>query len=122
LGARLGRRAQHRRGHDRSHRRRGHLPRGASFGARRARVADAPTYGHQALVPRLRPGGGAGAPRLAARRTDVSDPRGGRVAVVADSLLDSSLEELREGNWGVIQLPPAELDEGAAAAWLELAA
>ena len=42
--------------------------------------------------------------------------------MVADSLFESSLGELREGNWGVIQLPPAELDEGAAAAWLELAA
>jgi hypothetical protein len=50
------------------------------------------------------------------------DPRAGRVAVVADPLLESSMDELRTGNWGVIQLPPPELDAEAAAAWLELAA
>jgi len=51
-----------------------------------------------------------------------ADPRAGRVAVVADSLLESSLDELRVENWGVIQLPPAELDDAAAAEWLALAA
>jgi hypothetical protein len=50
------------------------------------------------------------------------DPRGGRVAIVADSLLEARLEELRGGNWGVVQLPPAELDGEAAAEWLALAA
>ena len=50
------------------------------------------------------------------------DPRAGRVAVVADALLESSMGELRSGNWGVIQLPPRELDDEAADAWLELAA
>jgi hypothetical protein len=50
------------------------------------------------------------------------DPRAGRVAVVADSLLESSMTELRTGNWGVIQLPPAELDDDAAGEWLALAA
>ena len=50
------------------------------------------------------------------------DPRAGRVAVVADSLLETSLDALREENWGVIQLPPAELDDQAAREWLTLAA
>jgi hypothetical protein len=50
------------------------------------------------------------------------DPRGGRVAVVADSLLGSSMAGLREGNWGVIQLPPADVDADAASEWLALAA
>jgi hypothetical protein len=50
------------------------------------------------------------------------DPRGGRVAVVADSLLESRMDELRSGNWGVIQLPPAGLDDDAAGEWLALAA
>jgi hypothetical protein len=50
------------------------------------------------------------------------DPRGGRVAVVADSLLEARMDELREGNWGVIQLPPSNLDEDAAGEWLMLAA
>lgn len=50
------------------------------------------------------------------------DPRGGRVAVVADSLLESNLDDLRIGNWGVVQLPPTELDADAADAWLVLAA
>ena len=50
------------------------------------------------------------------------DPRAGRVAVVADSLLEASLEELRVENWGVIQLPPAELASEAAREWLALVA
>jgi hypothetical protein len=44
------------------------------------------------------------------------------VAVVADSLLGEKMGELREAGWGVIQLPPAELEPAAAAEWLELAA
>ena len=51
-----------------------------------------------------------------------ADPRAGRVAVVADSLLETSIEDLREGNWGVVQLPPAELDREAAREWLALTA
>jgi len=50
------------------------------------------------------------------------DPRGGRVAVVADSLLASSMDELRAGNWGVLQLPPPGLEDAAAHEWLVLAA
>ena len=50
------------------------------------------------------------------------DPRSRRVAVVADSLLGEKLDELREAGYGVIQLPPAGLDEATAATWLELAA
>jgi hypothetical protein len=50
------------------------------------------------------------------------DPRAGRVAVVADSVLEATLDELRDENWGVIQLPPAELDDDAAREWLALAA
>jgi hypothetical protein len=50
------------------------------------------------------------------------DPRAGRVAVVADELLESTLGELRAGNWGVIQLPPAEIGGEPAREWLALAA
>ena len=50
------------------------------------------------------------------------DPRSGRVAVVADALFDEKLDELREGGWGVIQLPPRELDPDAANEWLALTA
>ena len=42
--------------------------------------------------------------------------------MVADSLLESALDDLRAENWGVVQLPPAELDDRAAAEWLSLAA
>jgi hypothetical protein len=48
-----------------------------------------------------------------------ADPRGRRVAVVADSLLEPLLDELREAGFGIIQLPPAGLDPEIAAAWLE---
>jgi hypothetical protein len=47
------------------------------------------------------------------------DPRGRRIAVVADSLLDSLLDELGEHGFGIIQLPPAGLDEPTTSAWLE---
>ena len=47
------------------------------------------------------------------------DPRGRRVAVVADSLLDTLLPQLRDEQFGTIQLPPADLDAEIAAAWLE---
>jgi hypothetical protein len=50
------------------------------------------------------------------------DPRGRRVAVVADSLLTGTLAELRDGGWGVIQLPPADLDADTARDWLALTA
>ena len=51
-----------------------------------------------------------------------TDPRSRRVAVVADALLEEKLDELREGNWGVLQLPPRELDAAAASEWLALTA
>jgi hypothetical protein len=47
------------------------------------------------------------------------DPRGHRIAVVADSLLDSLLDELGAEGYGIIQLPPAGLDAPTTAAWLE---
>lgn len=50
------------------------------------------------------------------------DPRGRRVAVVADSLLEEKLDELREAGYGVIQLPPADLDPVTAREWLALTA
>jgi hypothetical protein len=49
----------------------------------------------------------------------VSDPRGRRVAVVADSLLERLLPELQEQGFGVIQLPPVGLPADVAAEWLE---
>ena len=48
-----------------------------------------------------------------------SDPRGRRVAVVADSLLEGLLDRLDEEGYGVIQLPPAGLDDETTALWLE---
>jgi hypothetical protein len=50
------------------------------------------------------------------------DPRSRKVAVVADALLDSALDGLREDGWGVMQLPPAELDPETARAWVDLTA
>ena len=47
------------------------------------------------------------------------DPRGRRVAVVADSRLDALLPELRAGGYGTIQLPPAGLEPELVSAWLE---
>ena len=47
------------------------------------------------------------------------DPRSRRVAVVADSLLEPRLAELRREGFGVIQLPPAGLDAETVGAWLE---
>jgi hypothetical protein len=49
----------------------------------------------------------------------VSDPRARRIAVVADSLLGPLLDGLDRDGFGVIQLPPADLDEETVAAWLE---
>ena len=49
----------------------------------------------------------------------MSDPRSRRIAVVADSLLGPLLDELDRDGFGVIQLPPADLDEETVAAWLE---
>ena len=49
----------------------------------------------------------------------MSDPRSRRVVVVADSLLDSLLAELDREGFGVIQLPPAGLDDETTLAWLE---
>ncbi|HEY1369641.1 MAG TPA: hypothetical protein VGF23_21120 [Gaiellaceae bacterium] len=47
------------------------------------------------------------------------DPRGRRVAVVADSLLPSLLPELQERGYGTIQLPPAGLPGEVASEWLD---
>ena len=49
----------------------------------------------------------------------MSDPRARKVAVVADSLLETALDELGRQGFGIIQLPPAGLDSETAAAWLE---
>ena len=48
-----------------------------------------------------------------------SDPRSRRMAVVADSLLESLLDPLAQAGYGVIQLPPAGLDDETASLWLE---
>ena len=48
-----------------------------------------------------------------------SDPRGRKVAVVAESLLPTLLDRLDEEGYGVIQLPPPGLDGETAALWLE---
>jgi hypothetical protein len=47
------------------------------------------------------------------------DPRAEKVAVVADTLFMSSLPTLRDEGYGVMQLPPAGLDEAVAAEWLQ---
>jgi hypothetical protein len=47
------------------------------------------------------------------------DPRARRIAVVADSLLGPLLDELEREGFGVIQLPPTDLDGETVAAWLE---
>jgi hypothetical protein len=47
------------------------------------------------------------------------DVRSFQVAVVPEERLDSLLELLDEERWGVIQLPPRELDDETTAAWLE---
>jgi hypothetical protein len=47
------------------------------------------------------------------------DPRGRRIAVVAESRLDSLLDELGAQGFGIIQLPPSGLDEPTTSAWLE---
>ncbi len=49
----------------------------------------------------------------------MSDPRARRVAVVADSLLEPMLDELGREGYGVIQLPPADLDSETIGSWLE---
>jgi hypothetical protein len=49
----------------------------------------------------------------------VNDPRARRIAVVADSLFGPLLDELEREGFGVIQLPPADLDGETVGAWLE---
>jgi serine/threonine protein kinase HipA of HipAB toxin-antitoxin module len=49
----------------------------------------------------------------------VSDARSRRVAVVADSLLEPLLDELGREGFGIMQLPPTDLEPETAAAWLE---
>jgi RecA-family ATPase len=48
-----------------------------------------------------------------------TDPRGRRVAVVADSLLEQLLPELQQEGYGIIQLPPTGLPGEVASEWLE---
>ncbi len=48
-----------------------------------------------------------------------TDPRGRRVAVVADSLLEHLLPELQQEGYGIIQLPPVGLPGEIASEWLE---
>ena len=48
-----------------------------------------------------------------------ADPRARRIAVVADSLLELLLDELGAQGFGIIQLPPAGLDDATTGAWLE---
>jgi hypothetical protein len=48
-----------------------------------------------------------------------SDPRSRRMAVVADSLLESLLDPLVQAGYGIIQLPPPGLDDETASLWLE---
>jgi hypothetical protein len=47
------------------------------------------------------------------------DPRGRRVAVVADSRLMELLPRLERDGYGTIQLPPAGLETDVVSAWLE---
>ena len=49
----------------------------------------------------------------------MNDPRSRRVAVVADSLLGTTLDELGRDGFGIIQLPPAGLDPETTGAWRE---
>ena len=49
----------------------------------------------------------------------MSDPRSRRIAIVADSLFEQTLDELHNQGFGIVQLPPAELDAETTAAWLE---
>jgi len=50
------------------------------------------------------------------------DPRSRRIAVIADPLLSARLDELRDGGWGAMQLPPADVDPATARDWVELTA
>ena len=47
------------------------------------------------------------------------DPRGRKIALVADSRLEALLPELQAGGFGTIQLPPRELPVGVVSEWLE---
>jgi hypothetical protein len=49
----------------------------------------------------------------------MTDARSRKIAVVADSLLDTAIDALRDDGFGVIQLPPGGLDEATTRAWLE---
>jgi len=48
-----------------------------------------------------------------------ADPRGRRIAVVADSRLEALLPELRTAGFGTIQLPPGGLPPTVVSEWLE---
>ena len=56
---------------------------------------------------------------MSGAEADDADPRGRRVAVVADSLLEQLLPELQQEGYGIIQLPPAGLPGEVASEWLE---
>ncbi len=47
-----------------------------------------------------------------------ADPRSEKVAVVPEANLVELLPDLREARYGLMQLPPAELDPGTATEWL----
>lgn len=47
-----------------------------------------------------------------------TDPRSEKVAVVADALLLGSLATLRARGYGVMQLPPSEVSQETADAWI----
>ena len=47
------------------------------------------------------------------------DPRGRRIAVVADARLEALLPELGASGFGAIQLPPADLEHDVARAWVD---
>ena len=51
--------------------------------------------------------------------SDETDPRGRRIAVVADSLLEQLLPDLQHEGYGIIQLPPTGLPDAVSSEWLE---
>jgi hypothetical protein len=51
--------------------------------------------------------------------SEEADPRGRRIALVADSRLQALLPELEAHGYGAIQLPPIDLDAATTSAWLE---
>src|SRR5437879_9224115 len=86
------------------------------------READWPTARRR---PGVRPSVGPATPShtggadLLLRGNVSSDPRGRKIAVVADARLDALLPDLQARGYGAIQLPPAGLDPELVTAWLE---